>query len=198
MKITLIILGALGLAFVVVQHFLKYNTNSVESQPYEVLDNKGGFELRYYPSVNIARITSKSTSYDDMSSNGFRQLAGYIFGGNDKNESIAMTSPVQVDVNDSLSTMSFMMPKKYDINDLPTPEDSNVQILQTDEEYVAVISFGGFADNAKIKENSDKLAKLLKENNLLPLGNFRWFGYNPPYQIIGRKNEIVVKVDLVR
>jgi hypothetical protein len=198
MKITLIILGALGLAFVVVQHFLKYNTNSVESQPYEVLDNKGGFELRYYPSVNIARITSKSTSYDDMSSNGFRQLAGYIFGGNDKNESIAMTSPVQVDVNDSLSTMSFMMPKKYDINDLPTPEDSNVQILQTDEEYVAVISFGGFADDAKIKENSDKLAKLLKENNLLPLGNFRWFGYNPPYQIIGRKNEIVVKVDLVR
>ncbi len=198
MKITLIILGALGLAFVVVQHFLKYNTNSVESQPYEVLDNKGGFELRYYPSVNIARITSKSTSYDDMSSNGFRQLAGYIFGGNDKNESIAMTSPVQVDVNDSLSTMSFMMPKKYDINDLPTPEDSNVQILQTDEEYVAVISFGGFADNAKIKENSDKLAKLLKENNLLSLGNFRWFGYNPPYQIIGRKNEIVVKVDLVR
>ncbi|MFT4876261.1 MAG: hypothetical protein ACI9AU_000649 [Bacteroidia bacterium] len=198
MKITLVILGALGLAFVVVQHYLKYNTNSVESQPYEVLENKGGFELRYYPSVNIARITSKSTSYDDMSSNGFRQLAGYIFGGNDKNESIAMTSPVQVDVNDSLSTMSFMMPKKYDINDLPTPEDSNVQILQTDEEYVAVVSFGGFADDAKIKENSDKLARLLKENNLSPVGNFRWFGYNPPYQIIGRKNEIVVKVDMVR
>jgi len=72
MKITLVILGALGLAFVVVQHYLKYNTNSVESQPYEVLENKGSFELRYYPSVNIARITSKSTSYDDMSSNGFR------------------------------------------------------------------------------------------------------------------------------
>ena len=198
MKITLVILGALGLAFVVVQHYLKYNTNSVESQPYEVLENKGGFELRYYPSVNIARITSKSTSYDDMSSNGFRQLAGYIFGGNDKNESIAMTSPVQVDVNDSLSTMSFMMPKKYDINDLPTPEDSNVQILQTDEEYVAVVSFGGFADDAKIKENSDKLARLLKENNLSPVGNFRYLGYNPPFQLLGRKSEIVVKVDLVR
>ena len=140
MKITLVILGALGLAFVVVQHYLKYNTNSLESQPYEVLENKGGFELRYYPSVNIARITSKSTSYDDMSSNGFRQLAGYIFGGNDKNESIAMTSPVQVDVDDSISTMSFMMPKMYGINDLPTPKDSSVQLLQTDEEYVAVIS----------------------------------------------------------
>jgi len=198
MKITLVILGALGLAFVVVQHYLKYNTNSVESQPYEVLENKGGFELRYYPSVNIARITSKSTSYDDMSSNGFRQLAGYIFGGNDKNESIAMTSPVQVDVDDSISTMSFMMPKMYGIDDLPTPKDSSVQLLQTDEEYVAVISFGGFADDAKIKENSDRLAKLLKENNLVALGNFRWFGYNPPYQIVGRKNEIVVKVDLVR
>jgi len=198
MKITLIILGTLGLAFVVIQHYLKYNTNSVESQPYEVLENKGSFELRYYPSVNIARITSKSTSYDDMSRNGFRQLAGYIFGGNDKNESIAMTSPVQVDVNDSLSTMSFMMPKKYDINDLPTPKDSNVQIIKTDEEYVAVVSFGGFANDAIIKENSEKLAKLIKKNNLVPRGNFRWFGYNPPYQIIGRKNEIVVKVDMVR
>lgn len=198
MKIILIFFGALGLAFVVFQHFLKYNMNSVECQPYELLENKGDFELRYYPSVNIAQITSKSTSYDDLSSNGFRQLAGYIFGGNDKNESIAMTSPVQVDVNDSLSTMSFMMPKKYDINDLPTPKDSSVRILQTVEECVAVISFGGFADDTKIKENSDKLAKLLKENNLLPLGHFRWFGYNPPYQIIGRKNEIVVKVDSVR
>ena len=118
MKITLIILGTLGLAFVVVQHYLKYNTNSVETQPYEVLETKEAFELRFYPSVNVARITSQSTSYNDMSSNGFRQLAGYIFGGNDKNESIAMTSPVQVDVDDSISTMSFMMPKMYGIDDL--------------------------------------------------------------------------------
>ncbi len=194
MKITLIILGTLGLVFVAVQFYLKYTTNSVERQPYQVLEDKGEFELRLYPSVNIAQITSKSTSYDDMSTKGFRKLAGYIFGGNDKDQKIAMTSPVQVDVNDSLSTMSFMMPTEYDINDLPTPKDGSVNIMKTEEEYVAAISFGGFANDAKIKENSDKLAKLLKENELVPTGNFRWLGYNPPYQIIGRKNEVVVKV----
>lgn len=194
MKITLIILGTLGLVFVAVQFYLKYTTNSVERQPYQVLEDKGEFELRLYPSVNIAQITSKSTSYDDMSTKGFRKLAGYIFGGNDKEQKIAMTSPVQVDVNDSLSTMSFMMPTEYDINDLPTPKDGSVKITKTEEEYVAAISFGGFANDAKIKENSDKLANLLKENDLVPTGNFRWLGYNPPYQIIGRKNEVVVKV----
>lgn len=194
MKITLIILGTLGLVFVAVQFYLKYTTNSVERQPYQVLEDKGEFELRLYPSVNIAQITSKSTSYDDMSTKGFRKLAGYIFGGNDKDQKIAMTSPVQVDVNDSLSTMSFMMPTEYDINDLPTPKDGSVNIMKTEEEYVAAISFGGFANDAKIKENSAKLAKLLKENELVPAGNFRWLGYNPPYQIIGRKNEVVVKV----
>lgn len=194
MKITLIILGTLGLVFVAVQFYLKYTTNSVERQPYQVLEDKGEFELRLYPSVNIAQITSKSTSYDDMSTKGFRKLAGYIFGGNDKDQKIAMTSPVQVDVNDSLSTMSFMMPTEYDINDLPTPKDGSVKITKTEEEYVAAISFGGFANDAKIKENSDKLANLLKENDLVPTGNFRWLGYNPPYQIIGRKNEVVVKV----
>ncbi len=194
MKITLIILGTLGLVFVAVQFYLKYTTNSVERQPYQVLEDKGEFELRLYPSVNIAQITSKSTSYDDMSTMGFRKLAGYIFGGNDKDQKIAMTSPVQVDVNDSLSTMSFMMPTEYDINDLPTPKDGSVNIMKTEEEYMAAISFGGFANDAKIKENSDKLAKLLKENELVPTGNFRWLGYNPPYQIIGRKNEVVVKV----
>ena len=173
------ILVALAATFIVFQLYISYNTNSVESQLYEVLEDKGEFEIRFYPSVNIAQITSNSKSYDAMSSKGFGKLAGYIFGGNDKEEKIAMTSP-------------------YDSKELPTPKDGSVKILKTDDEYVAALSFGGFANDKTIKENSDKLAKLLKENELVPRGNFRYLGYNPPFQLLGRKNEIVVKVDLVR
>ncbi len=198
MKIFIIIVVALAATFIVSQLYISYNTNSVESQPYEVLEDKGEFEIRFYPSVNIAQITSNSKSYDAMSSKGFGKLAGYIFGGNDKEEKIAMTSPVQVDVNDSLSTMSFVMPAAYDSKELPTPKDGSVKILKTDDEYVAALSFGGFANDKTIKENSDKLAKLLKENELVSRGNFRYLGYNPPFQLLGRKSEIVVKVDLVR
>ena len=90
------------------------------------------------------------------------------------------------------------MPAAYDSKELPTPKDGSVKILKTDDEYVAALSFGGFANDKTIKENSDKLAKLLKENELVPRGNFRYLGYNPPFQLLGRKSEIVVKVDLVR
>ena len=84
MKIFIIIVVALAATFIVFQLYISYNTNSVESQPYEVLEDKGEFEIRFYPSVNIAQITSNSKSYDAMSSKGFGKLAGYIFGGNDK------------------------------------------------------------------------------------------------------------------
>ena len=49
-------------------------------------------------------------------------LAGYIFGGNDKEEKIAMTSPVAMSLKDS-TTMLFLVPKKYTRDNLPVPND---------------------------------------------------------------------------
>ena len=52
------------------------------------------------------------SDYDKASGKGFSILAGYIFGGNDKNEKISMTSPVTMTLEDSI-TMMFMVPKKF-------------------------------------------------------------------------------------
>jgi hypothetical protein len=41
---------------------------------------------------------------------------------------------------------------------------------------------------------SEKLRNLLKENGITAYGNCRYLGYNPPYQVVGRKNEIIVSV----
>lgn len=38
------------------------------------------------------------------------------------------------------------------------------------------------------------LERLLFEKGIEYYGNFRYLGYNPPYQLIGRKNEIIVSV----
>ena len=52
-----------------------------------------------------------SNKYRKTSSKGFSILAGYIFGGNDKEEKIAMTSPVAMSLKDS-TTMLFLVSKK--------------------------------------------------------------------------------------
>ena len=169
--------------------------NKTEEQKYSLVRKYNHFEIRFYPSATIATIHSDAKTYRDLSGPGFQKLAGYIFGGNESNTKISMTTPVQMDVNDSVSTMSFVMPSAFTKENLPKPNDPNVKIKSTSEEYVAVIGFGGYASDKDLKFHSKKLQNLLKENGITPFGNYRFLGYNPPFQFIGRRNEIIVAVD---
>lgn len=99
--------------FVLFQSFLIMSTDSTEEQKYTVVRAYKDFEIRFYPSAVIATIASDAKTYNELSGPGFQKLAGYIFGGNEENMNIAMTSPVHMDVNDSVSTMSFVMPSEY-------------------------------------------------------------------------------------
>ena len=105
-----------------------------------------------------------------------------------------MTSPVHMDINDSASTMSFVMPASYNVENLPKPIDKQVSIQKVPDEVVAAIKFGGYASDADIEKNKLKLIKALKDNNVVYFGNFRYLGYNAPYQFINRRNEIIVNV----
>ena len=100
-----------------------------------------------------------------------------------------------MDINDSLSSMSFVMPADYEKANLPLPNDSNIIISNTAAEYVAVIKFGGYASDKDMKVYALKLQKLLKENGISGIGTCRFLGYNPPFQFIGRKNEIIINVE---
>lgn len=68
--------------------------------------------------------------------------------------------------------------------------------LTADSEYIAAIRFRGYASNRGIKKYAEKLRKLLEKNEIEYYGNFRYLGYNPPYQFIGRRNEVIVSVNL--
>ena len=169
-------------------------TNKTEEQKYSLVRKYDDFEIRFYPSATIATINSSAKTYRDLSGPGFQKLAGYIFGGNESNTKISMTTPVQMDINDSASTMSFVMPSEYTLENLPKPNDPGVQIKNTADEYVAAIRFGGYASDADLKFYSEKLQNLLKENGITSFGNYRFLGYNSPFQLIGRRNEIIVSV----
>jgi len=195
MKIFIIILTAASLIIVLLQSFVIMPTNKTEEQKHSLIRKYKDFEIRFYPSATFATINSDAKTYKDLSGPGFRKLAGYIFGGNEAEKKISMTSPVHMDINDSVSTMSFVMPSAYTKENLPKPNDPDVQIKNTADEYVAVIRFGGYASDEDLKFYSEKLEKLLKENGITSLGNYRFLGYNPPFQFIGRRNEIIVSVE---
>ena len=195
MKVYVIILAVIILLIVLLQSFIIMLTNKTEEQKYRIVQKYKDFEIRFYPPATFATISSNAKTYKDLSGPGFRKLAGYIFGGNEINAKISMTSPVQMDINDSVSTMSFVMPSAYTKDKLPKPNDPTVNIETTAEEYVAVIKFGGYASDEDLKFYSEKLKNLLNENEITSFGNYRFLGYNPPFQFIGRRNEIIVSVE---
>ena len=188
------ILLAVAILFILFQSFVYMSTNKTKEQPYTVLEKDGDIEIRLYPSATLATVQSKAKSYSEMASPGFRTLAGYIFGGNESETQIAMTSPVQMDINDSLSSMSFVMPEGYDVNNLPKPNNSQVILSQTEEQVMAAIRFGGFADDSDREKHKQQLAAYLNSKGIQTKGNFKFLGYNPPYQLVGRRNEVVVEI----
>ena len=195
MKMFIIILTVIILLIVLLQSFTIMPIIKTEEQKHSLIRKYKGFEIRFYPSATVATINSNAKTYRDLSGPGFQKLAGYIFGGNEANTKISMTTPVQMDINDSVSSMSFVMPSAYTKENLPKPNDPTVQIKNTPDEYVAALRFGGYASDKDLKFYSEKLQNLLKENGITSFGNYRFLGYNPPFQFIGRRNEIIVAVD---
>jgi hypothetical protein len=168
------------------------STNKTETQAYRVIRVEEKFEIRYYPAATMAMISSKAKSYRELGSSGFGTLAKYIFGGNSEKKQIAMTSPVHMDIGDSVSKMAFVMPSKFKKEDLPSPNNPGIVLQTSPPEYVAVVQFGGFASTERMNKQKDMLEKLLQEKGLSYHGNFRFLGYNPPYQLFGRRNEVIV------
>jgi len=181
--------------FVVFQSFISVNASKTERQKYRLVSKTKKFEIRYYPSATFATIYSDATNYKGVASKGFRKLAGYIFGGNEKKESISMTAPVRMSMSDKGSSMSFIMPEKYSDQNLPIPNDKSISIQNSNPEYVAVISFGGYASDEKITIYKDKLMEALAKEKIQVKGSFSFLGYNAPFQFVGRTNEIIIPIE---
>ena len=110
----------------------------------------------------------------------------------DSNQRIAMTAPVQMWDNDSGSMMSFTMPSKYSIKDLPSPIDKGVEIVEVDEYVVAVLPFSGLSRNSKARRLMAKLETLVQASGLTAEGAPVLAVYDNPGTTLPfmRRNEI--------
>lgn len=181
--ITIILLGGM----------LKNANAKTETQKYETVYKKGKFEIRHYPEAILASVKMDGT-YDNSRNSGFRILAGYIFGGNQENEKIAMTSPVRMSSNETVNTMSFVLPSKMDFDNLPTPISDKILLHKSKPVYAAVLQYGGYTNNREIEKMKAELIEELQTLNLEFNTNFEYLGYNAPYDMINRRNEVLVEL----
>jgi hypothetical protein len=166
--------------------------NSVEEPQYSVLDSIDDIEIRRYEAVVQAVTTLPGSSH---TSEGFRRLAGFIFGGNDQQKKIAMTAPVQETLSAARPEMAFTMPDEYTLEDLPTPDDSRVSLHKVPARVVAVVTFSGWATAGRIARFEGQLRATLEQNAIEVAGDASLNQYNPPWTLpFLRRNEIVIEV----
>ncbi|WP_395311067.1 heme-binding protein [Mycobacterium sp. AMU20-3851] len=170
-------------------------------------DRLGDVEIRRY-GPRIAAQTRVSGDGSDARSEGFRRLAGYIFGGNHRAETIAMTAPVaqhgekiamtapvaqsnQGGSGDSV--IRFYMPSKWSMDTLPEPDDPTVTVVQVPAERFAVLRFTGDRSPTAVTKKSAELLKALHGSRFHPDGDpVAWF-YDPPWTLpFRRRNEVAV------
>ncbi len=185
--ITLIAMVAISAAF------MSKSIRDTETQAYKVLKKYDSFEVRKYEAALFTSVNLNTDTYDKTSGTGFRVLAGYIFGGNEENKKIAMTSPVSMELDDT-SKMSFLVPAGLKMEDMPKPTNKDIYFETKEAKIMAAIEFGGWADDAKIESYKKKLVGELLKNNIQFIGKFAYLGYNPPFDLINRRNEIVVEL----
>ena len=181
-----------GFAAIAITLFVS-STSAIEEPTYSLVVawDDPDVEIRDYNSRILV-----TTQMNEGQNTGFRALAGYIFGGNEKEQEIAMTAPVQrtmPGIEDA--EMAFLVPREYSIEELPTPDDTRVQFREEPAYRAAVIRFSGWVNDQKAERYWQTLSTFLKEQGIQPLGDPTVNQYNPPWTPpFMRRNEIIVAV----
>jgi hypothetical protein len=188
-----------------------FGAGSEEEPRYTVVLKENDKEIRKYESYIVAKTTIQG-SFKEAQSQGFKILAGYIFGKNTsqkkiamtapvvqkaESEKIAMTAPVVIKPSDNQSwTMTFSMPSSFTLDTLPTPTDSRVVLEKVEARYVAAITFSGFWGEEKNAQKALALSEWLKTHpKYLALSAGMFAGYNPPWTLpFLRRNEMLMEV----
>lgn len=190
-----------------------FGIRSEETPNYQVLIKNENKEIREYSPYIIAT-TRVEGSFKDAQNQGFRILAAYIFGDNEKKSKISMTAPVIIDSEKNSSEkismtapvvqtptqsgweMSFMMPSKYSLESLPKPLDNRIVLKEVDKKTVAVISFTGFWSEEKNQKMASDLKDWLAKDTQYEVISVAMFaGYDPPWTIpFLRRNEMMIEV----
>ena len=172
-------------------YFAFYFFLEAEEYDYQVLKIVDVVEIREYDEMIYASYTPKNES---NRSSSFKVIANYIFGGNNANEEISMTSPVVMKPFDN-HEMAFIMPNHYTLSSLPKPDNSQIKISKVSSSIKAAIRYSGYS-NAKIEnKKKEELTSILNAREIVHENDFEILVYNSPYKVFNRRNEVVVSVN---
>ena len=161
-----------------------------EEAKYDVVKSNETYEIRKY-SDSLA-VQALNTNEN----NSFRKLFNYISGDNETNEEIKMTIPVTQMVKKGNMTMQFYLPSKFNKDNVPSPSSSDVEIVNIEEGYYAVIRYSGRASNKNFIKHKEILENELKKDNISIAGPAIKASYNSPFTLpMLKRNEAMFKVN---
>jgi len=137
-----------------------------EEPDYIVLKKESEIEIRQYKNFLTASVETEGDRKEAIGK-GFRYLFKYISGENKNKESISMTIPVmQKSSGNNKWSISFVVPKKFDLKNVPQPDNANIQIKNNSDLKVIAITFSGLFSDGNIEENETKLRNYIKEKGI--------------------------------
>ncbi len=182
---------------------------AVEEPSFKTIVREGAFEVRDYPALVVAEVTV-SGDQKEAAGKGFRLLAGYIFGGNKRRQSIAMTAPVaQAPTSEKIAmtapvtqtqsagewVVRFTMPSAYSMETLPEPNDPKVHLRLVLPARFAVLQFSGLARKDDVAAKTAELEKLAGTHHLRAIGPASLSQYDPPWTPwFMRRNEVMIPI----
>lgn len=162
-----------------------------ERPKYKLVERVGVIEIREYSALTLAK-TEVEGKRREAIREGFKRIAAYIFGDNQSNLKIRMTAPVLQERHENGKwSVYFVMPKKYRLETLPSPNDVRLKIVSTPSRKVAAIRFSGTPSEDILEAQMSILLNFFKEKGLKSEGHPFFAFYNPPWTLpCFRRNEI--------
>lgn len=204
-------IGLAGVALLGVSSLLVAKSAlAIEKAKYTILEKENNFEIRQYDSQIVAE-TYVDGDLEDVGSEGFRRLYGYISGDNKKKQSIsmtapvgqkagsekiAMTAPVKQEKKDNQWRITFLMPAEYTLETLPEPNDNRVKLKADPGRLMAAIRYSGTWSEDGYEENMALLEEYIQKRGLTKAGDPVWARYDPPFMPwFLRRNEVLIPVE---
>ena len=178
---------------------------AIEEPDYKILRQVGEIELRHYALYVVAEVVLTGSA-KDTGNQGFRILAGYIFGKNKGEQRLAMTAPVvqaaapvKLDMTAPVTqsrragayVVQFVLPKGTTLATAPQALDPRIVLREEPARQVAVIRYSGFWSDDNYNAHLAKLRQTLESAGLAWIGEPVYSRYNPPFTPwFLRRNEI--------
>ena len=161
-----------------------------EEAKYDVVKSNEIYEIRKYSDRLVVQ------SLNTNQNNSFRKLFNYISVDNETNEKIKMTIPVTQMEKKGNMTMQFYLPSKFNKDNVPNPSRPDVEIVNIEGGYYAVIRYSGRASDKNFIKHKKILENELIKKNILIVGPAIKATYNRPLTLpMLRRNEAMFEVN---